>query len=92
MRAAGYSNDKIQAALTGCHEISDRQISHIVKRYGGKKNYYKVEHSTGRPHKLTPCDVQIACHHLSNQTAHDTSDLQRKYFLEVSVDTMKQAL
>jgi hypothetical protein len=92
MRAAGYSNDEIRAALIGRHDLSDRQISRIVKRYGEKENYYEVGHSTGRPRKLTPCAMRIACRHLANQTAHDASDLQRKYFPEVSVDTIKRAL
>lgn len=92
MRAAGYSNDEIWAALTSRYELSDWQISYIMKRYGGKEKYYEVGHSTGHPCKLTLCDAQIACQHLSNQTAHKASDLQHVYFLEVSVDTMKQAL
>ena len=39
-----------------------------------------------------PRDIRRACQHLSNQTAHDASDLQRNYFPEVSVDTIKHAL
>ena len=92
MWAAGYSHDEIRAALTGRHDISDRQILRIVRRYGEKENYYDVGHSTGRPRKLTPRDIRRACRHLSNQTAHDASDLQRNYFPEVSVDTIKHAL
>jgi len=92
MRVAGYSNDEIWATLTGHHEISDWQISCTMKRYGGKENYNEVGHSTGCPCKLTPHDIWIACWHLSNQTAHETSDLQHKYFLEVSVETIKWAL
>jgi len=42
MRAAGYSNDEIRAALTGRHDLSDRQIYRIMRRYAEKKNYYKV--------------------------------------------------
>jgi hypothetical protein len=61
MRAAGYSNDEIRAALIGRHDLSDCQISRIVKRYGEKENYYEVGHSTGRPRKLTPCAMRIAC-------------------------------
>ncbi len=92
MRAAGYSNDEIRAALIDRHDLSNRQICRIVKRYGEKENYYEVGHSTGRPRKLTPREMRIACRHLANQTAHDASDLQRKYFPEVSVDTIKRAL
>lgn len=92
MRAAGYSNEEIRSALTGHHDLSDRQINRIVKRYGEKENYYDIGHSTGRPRKLTPGDTRLALRHLSNQTAHDASDLQREYFPEVSVDTVKRTL
>ena len=57
MRAAGYSNDEIRAALTG---LSDHQIYRIVKRYAEKENYYEVMPRTGCPHKLTPRDTRIA--------------------------------
>jgi len=56
MRKAGYSNDEIRAALTGRHEITNRQILRIFKQYGEKENYEDVGHSTGRPHKMTPAD------------------------------------
>ena len=92
MKKAGSSHDNIQAALTGRHNISDCQINQIFARYGEKENYYDVGHSTGRPHKLTPRDVRVALRHLSNNDAHDASDLQRIYFPEVSVDTLKCAL
>jgi len=92
MRAAGYSNDEIRAALTGRHDLSDRQIYRIVKRYAEKENYYEVMPRTGRPHKLTPRDTRIALRHLSNTTAHDASDLQRVYFPDVSVQTIKRTL
>jgi hypothetical protein len=61
MRAAGYSNDEIQAALTGHHDLSNHQIHRIIKRYGAKENYYDVGHSTSCPPKLTTCDICIAC-------------------------------
>lgn len=92
MWAAGYTHNEIRDALTGRHDLSDRQILWIVKRYAEKENYYNVGHSTGRPRKLTPRDLRVACRHLSNQTAHDASDLQREYFPDVCVDTMKHAL
>jgi hypothetical protein len=92
MRAAGYSNDEIRAALTGRHDLSNRQIYWIVKRYGGKENYYEVMPRSGRPHELMPRDTRIALRHLSNTTAHDASDLQRVYFPDVSVQTIKCTL
>ena len=92
MRAAGYSNDEIRAALTGCHNLSDCQIYWIVKRYAEKENYYEVMPRTGRPHKLTPCDTCVALRHLSNMTAHDASDLQCEYFPDVSVQTIRHTL
>jgi len=60
MRAAGYSNDEIRAALTGRHGLSDRQIYQIVRRYAEKENYYEVTPRPGRPHKLTPRDTRVA--------------------------------
>ena len=92
MRAAGYSNDEIRAALTGCHDLSDRQIYQIVKRYTEKENYYEVMPRTGHPHKLTPRDTRVALRHLSNTTAHDASDLQHEYFLDVSIQTIRHTL
>jgi hypothetical protein len=92
MKAAGFSNKAIRAALTGRHDLSDRQILRIVKKYGEKEDYYEIGHSTGRPRKLTSRDIRVACRHLSNQSAHDASDLQRQYFPSVSVDTIKVAL
>jgi len=87
MKAAGFSNNEIQAALTGCHDLSDCQILWIFNRYREGENYYKVGHSMSHPWKLTPWDVWVSWQHLSNQTAHNTSDLQHQYFLNVSVDT-----
>jgi hypothetical protein len=92
MKKAGSSHDDIRAALTGRHDISNRQINRIFAHYGEKENYYDVGHSTGRPHKLSPRDVRVALRHLSNNDAHDASDLQRMYFPEVCVDTLKRAL
>jgi len=92
MRAAGYSNDEIRAALTGHHDLSNRQIYRIVRRYAEKENYYEVTPRPGRPHKLTPRDTRVALRHLSNTTAHDASDLQRVYFPDVSVQTIKRTL
>lgn len=90
MRAAGYSNNEIRAALTGRHDLSECQICR--KRYAEKENYYEVTPRTGRPRKLTPRDIRVALRHLSNTTAHDASDLQRVYFPDVSVQTIKRAL
>ncbi|KAJ3494693.1 hypothetical protein NLJ89_g10752 [Agrocybe chaxingu] len=66
MRKAGYSNDEIRAALTGYHDISNKTIGRVIKKYGEKENYY--------------------------ETAHDATDLQKNYFPDVSVSTMKRAL
>ena len=92
MRVVGYSNDKIQAALTGCHDLSNHQIYWIVKRYAEKENYYEVMPQTGCPHKLMPHDTCIALQHLSNTTTHDASDLQHEYFPDVFVQTIRHTL
>ena len=92
MKQSGSSNNDIRAALVGRHDISDRQIKRIFTRYGEKENYDKVGHLSGRPHKLSPCDIRIALQHLSNQDSGNISELQRKYFPQVNVVTIKRAL
>src|SRR6266568_5082146 len=92
MKRSGSSNDDIWAALVGRHDISDCQIKRIFTHYGEKENYDKVGHSSGRPHKLSPRDIHIALRHLSNQDSSNVSELQRKYFPQVNVVTIKRAL
>jgi hypothetical protein len=61
-------------------------------RYGEKENYDEVGHSSGRPHKLSPRDIRVALRHLSNKDSTTASDLQREYFPQVNVVTVKRAL
>jgi hypothetical protein len=92
MKRLGSSNDDIRAALLGRQDISDRQIKRIFTRYGEKENYDEVGHSSGRPRKLSPRDIRIALRHLSNQDSGNASELQRGYFPQLNVITIKRAL
>ena len=92
LKRSGSSNDDIRAALVGRHDISDRQIKRIFARYGDKENYEEVGHSSGRPRKLSRRDVSVAFRHLSNQDCATASDVQREYFPQVNVVTVKRAL
>ena len=57
MKKLGSSHDDICAALADRHNITDWQILRIFRRYADKENYNEVGHSTGHPHKLTPCNT-----------------------------------
>lgn len=92
MKRLGSSNDDIRTALVGRHDISDRQIHRIFVRYGDKENYNDVGQSSGRPRKLSGRDTRVALRHLSNQDCVTASDLQREYFPQVSVATLKRTL
>ena len=92
MKKVGCSNDQICDALLDHHNPSNCQISWIFKRYGDKENYYSVGHKSGRPSLLGTCDVWIALRHLTNGNTHDASDLQRLYFPEISINTVKCTL
>ncbi|KAJ7128602.1 hypothetical protein C8R44DRAFT_580286, partial [Mycena epipterygia] len=46
----------------------------------------------GRPRKLQPRDMRKAVRHLANQTTNDATQLQRDFFPDVHVRTIKRAL
>lgn len=92
MKKAGYTNDEIRASLNGCHDITDRSINRIFKRYGEKENYYDVGQHSGRPKKLTDRDGRAALRHLANGTARNATELQQTFFPHVSVTTIKREL
>jgi len=92
LKCHGSSNDDVQEALVDCHNISDHQIKHIFTRYREKENYDKVGHLSGCPHMLSSHDVCVTLWHLPNKDSANASDLQHKYFPQVNVITVKQAL
>jgi DDE superfamily endonuclease len=92
MKKAGSTNDEIRAALVGRHDLSNKQIGRIYKKYKDKENYYDFGKKSGRPHKLSARDARAALRHLGNRDAHDATDLQKVYFPEVHVKTVKRML
>ncbi|KAJ7679860.1 hypothetical protein B0H17DRAFT_884495, partial [Mycena rosella] len=88
----GKSHDWIREHLTGRHDISDRQIIRIFKRYGEEENYYDVGHRSGRPRKLGEQETRVAARHLANSTANNATDVQRQFFPEVHPVTVKRRL
>ncbi|KAF5335785.1 hypothetical protein D9611_009588 [Ephemerocybe angulata] len=92
MKALGASNKEIQEALPGRQNISRRQITRIYAKYGEKENYEAVGKSTGRPKKLDNRDARVALRALQTQQVDNASDLQRNFFQDVSVQTVKRML
>jgi hypothetical protein len=88
----GRSHDYIRMHLTGRHEISDRQIIRISRRYGEKENYYDVGHKTGRPPKMDKRETRFAVRQLATKRAHDTTHLQEQFYPDLHVDTVKRHL
>src|SRR5687767_2912630 len=92
MKKAGRTNNEIKKALTGHNNISTSTINRIYKKYANKENYYDVGHPTGRPKKLTERDGRYTVRVLGEGKAANATDLQRNFFPEVSVDTVKREL
>lgn len=87
-RNAGFTNGQIQEKIP----LSKRQIGRIYAKYAEKENFYEVEPKSGRPPKLSDRDVRVATRHLANTSAHDATDLQQKFFPDVSTKTVIRAL
>lgn len=67
-------------------------VSRIHHKYRKSRNFYHVASKSGRPPKLGPRDVRRAARHLANSTSHDVTDLQRKYFPNISTVTLGRHL
>ncbi|CAK5263733.1 unnamed protein product [Mycena citricolor] len=91
-RKEGKTHNWIREHLTSRHNISDSQIYQIERDYTEKENYYDKGHCSGCPAKLRPRDVRNAVCHLSNQSINNATQLQREFFPEVSVQTVKRGL
>jgi hypothetical protein len=91
-RKAKKSHKWICEHLKGHHNISDSQIHRIQKRYTEKENYNNVGKSSGRPHKLRPRDSREAQCLLANGTVHNATELQREFFPDASVKTVRRDL
>ena len=92
MKKAGASHNDIRAALTGRHDLTDRSINRIFKRYAESEDYYNVGKSTGRPRKLMAEDSRLSVELLANGTARNATELQQKFFSQVHVHTIKRDL
>jgi hypothetical protein len=92
LKNLGYTNDEIRANLSNQHDITNRAINYIFKRYADKENYNEVGHSTGHPRKLSEWDGQVALQHLANQDCRNATELHQEFFPQVSTITVKQAL
>jgi transposase len=92
LKRLGYTNDEIRANLPNRHDITNRAINYIFKRYADKENYDEVGHSTGRPHKLSERDSRVALRHLANQDCRTATELRHEFFPQVSTITVKRAL
>jgi hypothetical protein len=92
LKRLGYTNDDIRANLPDRHDITNRAINYIFKRYADKENYNEVGHSTGCPRKLSKRDCRVALRHLANRDCHNATELCHEFFPELSIKTVKRAL
>lgn len=92
LKKAGKSYSEIKDKLEGHCVTSRCQIIRIYQQYGEKENYYNVGHSSGQPPLMNVHDKRVATHHLSNCDAKNATDLQRQFFPDWSVKTVKKAL
>ncbi|KAJ7837452.1 hypothetical protein B0H13DRAFT_1458876, partial [Mycena leptocephala] len=92
MKKAGKKTRDIQKTLSGHRKLTTRTIDRIWDRYGEKESYYDVGHRTGRPRKMDDRDRHIAKRQLANCNAQNATELQRGWFPDISVDTVKREL
>jgi hypothetical protein len=67
-------------------------VVRIIKRYAKSEDFYNVKPKPGRPRKFKPNDVRVAVRTLARTEAHDVTDLQRKYFLDIDAQTIRMRL
>ena len=67
-------------------------INRINCRYAKSEDYYNLKQKTGRPSKFTIVDTCQVVRMLANTNAHDITDLQKKYFLDIHPDTIQERL
>ena len=72
--------------------VNPSTVSRIYGRYGKTQKFYEKKHRSGRPHKLNDYDIHIALRKLSNGSARNATDLQKKEFPNVSVNTLRREL
>ena len=87
-KAAGLSNTAV-AKKFGIHRTT---VKRIFDCYAKSEDYYTLKNKSGRPRQFTAKDTRHAVQLLNQGKAHDASDLQRKYFPEINVQTIRTRL
>lgn len=67
-------------------------VYRIQRRYGESKDFYTVAPKSGRPRKFTRSDAIYAARLLTRGKAQNASELARRYFPEVSAETIRVRL
>jgi transposase len=78
--------------VTDKENVAPSTVSRINRRYGKTHDFESKGAKTGRPTKLSERDIQKAVRMLSTGQAKNASDLQRKFFPRIHVDTLRNAL
>ena len=87
-KAAGLSNTAV-AKKFGIHRTT---VKRIFDCYAKSEDYYTLKNKSGRPRHFTAQDTRRAVRLLNQGKARDASDLQRKYFPQFSVQTIRTRL
>lgn len=72
--------------------VNHSTVSRINARYAVTRDFYDKRPRSGRPRKIDTYNTRIALRMLANGTARDTTDLKRKQFPTISVDTVRRQL
>ena len=79
-------------------EIADKEnvapstVSRITTRYGKNHQFNTKKPKPGRPTKMSEKDIRFACRMISTSKAKNATDLKRKFFPSIHVDTLRRAL
>lgn len=89
LKKMGYSDRAVAKELRGIHYTT---VNHIWRDYRNGRDIFKPKHSSGRLKKLSAADCHWARLLLARGLSKTAADLQRNYFLHVSVDTICRRL
>ncbi|KAJ7462835.1 hypothetical protein FB451DRAFT_1043553 [Mycena latifolia] len=79
-------------AVADKENVAPSTVSRINARYGPTHNFESKAPKKGRPTKLEEKDIRTAVRMLSTGQAKNATDLQRRFFPAVHVDTIRNAL
>ncbi|KAK7015347.1 hypothetical protein R3P38DRAFT_3570789 [Favolaschia claudopus] len=88
LKEAGWSNRDVAEK----ENVAPSTVSRINARYEPTHNFDEKTPRQGRPRKIDERDIRKALRLLSSGKAKNASDLQRKYFPHLHVDTIRAAL